>query len=141
MLGLIIKLIVVFTIGWLIYASFFGNAEEKKIAGNITSSFKGLVSGITSAIKNEADKGTFTTAFQKTSEAISSLKNGDASGEFSAKIAELEAEKQRLETQVNNAKKLKSTIDQATSDEKTKEDLKKLADKIEQVSKEMETAK
>ena len=141
MLGTIIKLIIVFTIGWLIYANFFGTPEEKQIAGNITSSFKGLASGITSAIKNEVDKGTFTTAFNKTSEAIASLKEGDAEGKFAAKIAELQAEKERLESQVQTAKKLKSTIDQATADEQTKEDLKKLADQIDKVSKEMEKAK
>jgi hypothetical protein len=141
MIGKLIMLVVLFTIGWLVYANFFGTEKEKEMARGITNSFTSLVGGITGAIKHEADKGTFTKAFEKTTEAIGALKNGDKNGDYSAKIAELEAERQRLETQLEQGKKLKSTIDKATADEKTKQDLNNLADKINTLSTEMQKNK
>lgn len=141
MIGKLLTVIILFTIGWIIYAKVFGTAEEKQMANKITNSFTSLVSGITGAIKHEADKGTFTKAMEKTSEAISALRSDDKSGDYSAKIAALEAERKQLEAQLEQGKKLKSTIDKANSDEKTKKQLNDLADKINAVSKEMEQSK
>lgn len=141
MIGKLLTLVILFTIGWVIYAKFFGNEKEKQIANNITSSFSSLVSGITGAIRNEVDKGTFQKAFQKTSEAIDALRNDDKSGNYAKQIAELEAERKRLESQLETGKQLKSTIDKQQSEEKTRAELKALADKIDSLSKEMQKQK
>jgi hypothetical protein len=141
MIGKLLTVIIIFTIGWLIYANFFGTAAEKQIANQITSSFKGLAGGVTSAIKNEADKGTFTKAMESTTKAITTLREGDKNGEYTAKIAALEAERKQLEGQLEQGQKLKSTIDKTKSDEKVKQQLNDLADKINVVSEEMKNNK
>lgn len=141
MIGKLITLVVLFTIGWLVYANFFGTAEEKEMAKNITNSFTSLVKGITGAIKHEADKGTFNKAFDKAAEAINALRSDDKNGDYTTKIAELDAERKRLEAQLEEGKKLKSTADQIATNEKTKQQLNDLADKISALSAEMEKNK
>ncbi len=138
MVKFLIKIVILFTIGWLIYAKFFGTAEEKNIARNITGSFVNLVSGITDAIKNEAQKGTFDKALVKTSEALRHLAEQDTKGTYKQRITELEAERKRIEQDMEAAKRLKSTADTVAKNEQLKKDFNRLSDEINKLSGEIE---
>ncbi len=148
MVKFLLKVIILFAIGWFIYANFWGNEKEKEVAKNIGSGFSKMgegfvqmLSGTKDAIIIEANKGTFQKALEKTSEGINKLnemsKNGSLKTDFSAKVAELEAKKKDLQQKMEAAQRLKNTA----QDEQLKKDFNAIAGEIEQVSKEMEKAK
>jgi ABC-type phosphate transport system auxiliary subunit len=148
MVKFLLKVIILFAIGWFIYAKFWGNEKEKQVASNIGAGFSKMgegfvqmLSGTKDAIIIEANKGTFQKALEKTTEGINKLnemsKNGSLKTDFSNRIADLEAKKKDLQQKMEAAKRLND----AAQNEQLKKDFNTIAGEIEQVSKEMEKAK
>lgn len=140
MIRSLFSLIVMAVIGWVIYASLFGTAEDKARRDNLFQGVKQTFSATKDIFNAEKDKGTFTKTLQSVGKTLEELGSktkemGEQGSDYAEKIAELKRKKEELDkliaategTTTNTQKK--STIkeyDQTNNTQKVEDLLKEI---------------
>lgn len=135
----ILKLVILLLLGWIVYVTLFGTADERERRNNLLGKAGALGKEIVGVFQHEAKKfnaGEYDAALKKLSEAIQNLQQADK-GEFAKKITELESKRKALLVQLEQAQKLKAAGDQVVGNKQMQDDLKKLSQEIDELSKQM----
>lgn len=141
----LITLVVVFLLGWLAYTQFFGTPEEKEQGRALIGSAKQTFGIVVDIFKSEGEKiqsGTYDDAINKLGSVLDDLRSADKKGDYKDRIAQLQTEKKRLEenlkkeeTDTNNDPQARGLVPENT---KTKEELKKLTEDVNQLLEDMD---
>ncbi|HQW96287.1 MAG: hypothetical protein KBF75_01845 [Saprospiraceae bacterium] len=112
MIKFLLKIAIPIIIGLLIYNYFFGTQEEKetsKVVFNKTKDLTVSVYDLLKAEKNKFDEGKYDKAMDKLNDVYDAVKNnGDNYTDAQkSEFKELEAEKEKLQNEINQTKKLK----------------------------------
>lgn len=145
MLGRILSLLVVVVVGYIVYATFFGNDKDKAQRDNLIDAGKNVGQAIWGLFKHEKgkyDSGEYDKAISNISETLAGLKKANDMGddkaakrsnpEHAQKLKALEEEKKRLEALIVQEKKQPSG-----NQAQLVEDLKKLGDDISKLANDM----
>jgi hypothetical protein len=132
-------LLFVVLIGWVAYASMFGNSNDIELRNKLLSSGKDFGQSVINIFKSESGKvksGTYDEVFKNLNNAINQLKEANKDGKYTEQINKLNADKEKIEKSIqqNQNQQTKGSDPNAENNEK----LKKLAEEIVSLSKEME---
>lgn len=130
-MGKLINLIIFFVIGWLVYTQFFGTTEEQEKGKTVINSGKETVKGIIGIFQHESGKikeGTYDESIDKLGTLLDNLRKETKDNGQKDQLEVFVKEKQRIQKEVAKSK-AEGGLDDA-SEEKTKEDLKKLTENI-----------
>lgn len=139
MFGTIIKLLVVFTVCWVIYTQFFGTEQEQEQGQEVIESTKNLAKGIFGIIQHESSKlkeGAYDEKIDELGSLLNKLKSQSNDNGQKEELDVLLEEKTRIEEEISKSKEVGG--EETATDVKTKEDLKKLAENVQKVVEAME---
>lgn len=149
----LIMLLIVVVIGWIAYATFFGNDQDKNLRDNLLDNVISLGKSVGNVFSHESDKfqkGAYDDALKKMGEAINNLRQTSEEVEdadkYASQLKEIEAKKAELEKMAaslenqengNGMSRPAGTADKRKVDELGQEILKEL----EELGKEIKKAK
>lgn len=146
----LISLIVVLLIGWVVYVTFFGTAEDKVLRDKLFSGVKDTgktVGEIFKSEKGKYQKGMYDKEITQINTLIETLSNNEEAAkkdgmDYSAELEELRARKERMEDMIDTYDKVQAAAEEgqlsrtkAPSEEELKSNFKSMKetlDKIEQ---------
>jgi Zn-dependent M32 family carboxypeptidase len=143
MISNLIKLLVLFLVGWLIYTQVLGRGTEaeKQQGAELIENGKNVLSSVFGIISNEGQKfkdGTYDDAIDKLGSLLDDLRSKTNDSELQAKLDELKQEEERIKKEITEVKQDETTAARPTTDPsekeaKTEKDLKKLTEDIQTV--------
>ncbi len=130
MIGKLISLIIFFTIGWVIYTQVFGTDEEQEMGQEVIVNAKETMQGIFGILQHESGKikeGTYDESIQNLGNLLDKLRENAKDEDQKEELSNLKEEQERLKEEVEKAKEPGA---EEIDNEKTKEDLKRLTEKV-----------
>lgn len=137
MISKLISLVFFFIVGWVVYTQFFGTEKEQKMGQEVISNAKQTVQGVFNIFQHEGGKikeGTYDDSIDQLGALLDKLRSEAKDGKRQEELTQLVQETRRIKEQVEKSKEGLESID----DEKTKEDLKKLTEEVQEIVNKME---
>ena len=136
----LLMLLIIALIGWVVYATFFGNQDDLERRNKLLGAAKELGESVADIFKSESEKvkdGTYSEILTKLDKAIGQLKEADDKGNYSDDLKKLLEEKARIEKQIEATKG--TSARGVDPQEQNTTDLKKLAEDIKNIADKMKT--